>query len=50
MKTLSGGIRAAGKTSLNLPEDWQSSTTHFWIYLVAHDLQENSNSIYLIPQ
>lgn len=48
-KTLNGGTRAAGKASVKLPGDWQLDTTHFWIYLVAHDLLENSNSIYLIP-
>ena len=50
VKTLNGGIRSAGKASLKLPGDWQPEKTHFWIYLVAHNLQDNSNSLYLLPE
>lgn len=50
VKTLNGGIRTAGKSTLQLPGDWPSGSNHFWVYLTAHDLRDNSNSIYFLPE
>lgn len=50
MQTLTRCTRAAGEASIGLPGGWQPSTTHFWLFLTSHDLQDNSNSMYLTPE
>ncbi len=38
--------RADGEASIELPEGWEVSDSHFWIYLTSVDFK-NSSSIYL---
>lgn len=47
VKTFSRGTRADGEASVELSGERQPDITHFWIYFTSHDLQDNSNSIYL---
>lgn len=41
-----GYKRSEGKATIELPQNWDSSETHIWIYLNSWDLQENSDSVY----
>ncbi|WP_313382272.1 DUF6266 family protein [Proteiniphilum saccharofermentans] len=47
VQTLKQGTRAAGQTSIKIPKGWKPETTHWWLYLTSHDMQDNSNSMYL---
>ncbi len=39
--------RSAGEASIELPEGWVPSDTHFWVYLKSNESEMNSDSIYL---
>lgn len=41
------GKRDDGEAAIALPAGWQAVQAHYWLYLTSHDMQENSNSIYL---
>lgn len=39
--------RADGEAIVELPTEWETNTTHFWMYFASPDLQKNSDSLYL---
>lgn len=39
--------RAAGSATVELPEGWQPSQAHCWIFFLSNDLQDRSNSLYV---
>ena len=50
VKIFSQCDRAVGKAVISLDGDWESSTTHFWIFLTSHDMRDISNSVYVQPE
>ena len=39
--------RADGEAIVELPAEWETGSTHFWMYFASPDLQKNSNSLHL---
>lgn len=36
-----------GEAIVELPAEWKTGSTYFWLYFASPDLQKNSNSLYL---
>jgi len=44
---ISAGTRRSGSFTYLLPDHWKAEQTHYWLYLLSYDMQEQSDSLYL---
>lgn len=47
VRVLHAGTRGSGSFTYLLPGHWKAEQTHYWLYLLSHDMQERSDSYYL---
>ncbi len=47
VRTLHAGTRRSGSFTYLLPDHWKTEQTHYWLYLLSYDMQEQSDSLYL---
>ena len=47
VRTLHAGTRRSGSFTYLLPDHWKAEQTHYWLFLLSYDMQEQSDSLYL---